>query len=92
VRWMRTGVWTADDDPNADATIRFPEQPAWFRSNLDMPGIAEALRKTGFSEGEVSGIMGTNWLRFFRSSFEPAATRLGASDGAPALSDPHTAA
>jgi membrane dipeptidase len=92
VRWMRTGQWASDDDPNADASIRFPEQPSWFRSNLDMPGIAKALRKTGFSGGEVSGIMGMNWLRFFRSSFEPAATRLGASDGAPALSDPHTAA
>ncbi|MEJ2121930.1 MAG: membrane dipeptidase [Alphaproteobacteria bacterium] len=96
VRWMRTGKWADDEDPNgdpnADGAIRFPEQPSWFRSNLDMPGIADALRKTGFSEGEVSGIMGMNWLRFFRSSFEPAASGLGASDGAPALSDPHTAA
>jgi microsomal dipeptidase-like Zn-dependent dipeptidase len=92
VRWMRTGVWSEDDDPNADGAIRFPDQPGWFRSNLDMPGIAEGLRKTGFSESEVSGIMGMNWLRFFKSSFEPAATGSGASESAPAMSKPHTAA
>jgi len=98
VRWMRTGVWEAAEaaDPTGGAkdgeAMRFPEQPAWFRSNLDMPGIAEGLRKSGFSEGEVSGIMGMNWLRFFESSFVPAAAGSGASDRVPAISDPDRAA
>lgn len=98
VRWMRTGIWdqTGDGDATAgDAThgaMRFPDQPSWFRSNLDMPGIASGLRATGFSQDEVSGIMGMNWLRFFGSSFYPAAAETDAREPAPATSDPHRAA
>lgn len=99
VRWMRTGSWDAEDPGDSTGgaksgeVMRFPEQPSWFRSNLDMPGLAEGLRKTGFSEGEVSGIMGMNWLRFFEASFVPAAAAgSGASDRVPAISDPDRAA
>lgn len=98
VRWMRTGNWDEANGTNAtseDAThgaMGFPDQPSWFRSNLDMPGVAEGLRATGFSPDEVSGIMGMNWLRFFQSSFEPAAAGLDARELAPAESDPHRAA
>jgi len=98
VRWMRTGIWDQSDDAGAATMgtapepIRFPDQPSWFRSNLDMPGLANGLRATGFSRDEVSGIMGMNWLRFFSSSFEPAAAKTIAREPAPATSDPHRAA
>jgi microsomal dipeptidase-like Zn-dependent dipeptidase len=29
----------------------------------DLPGIVDALAKAGFSEKEVNGIMGENWLK-----------------------------
>jgi microsomal dipeptidase-like Zn-dependent dipeptidase len=46
--------------------------PAWFRDNRDLRGLADGLRRTGLSAGEVEGILGGNWLRFFAASFGPA--------------------
>ena len=75
VRWMRTGVWEADAVAGSEAAtgahgaMRFPDQPNWFRSNLDMPGVADGLSAVGFSSDEVAGVMGMNWLRFFEHSF-----------------------
>lgn len=60
VQWMRDGRWT-----HARSDARFPAQPIWFRDNRDWDGIAEGLRKAGFSDTEVGGILGENWLRFW---------------------------
>jgi len=98
VRWMRTGVREDAGDGEAagrDAThgaMRFPDQPAWFRSNLDLPGIAAGLRAAGFSRDEVSGIMGMNWLRFFERSFVPAGAAREVREPVEAAPDPHGAA
>lgn len=75
VRWMRSGVREDGTTPPPDSVkdVGFPEQPAWFRSNADFPGIAAGLRAAGFSESEVAGIMGDNWHRFFAHAFEPQA-------------------
>ena len=67
VQWMRDGRWTFNRSGAA-----FPEQPAWFRSNRDWDGIAEGLRRAGFSPGETAGIMGENWLRFLERALCPA--------------------
>lgn len=74
VEWMRTGRWTKGVDYGEGSADRpgFPPQPDWFRSNLDFGNIEEGLRKVGFSEAEVAGIMGDNWKRFFDESFGPA--------------------
>ncbi|WP_298438166.1 membrane dipeptidase [uncultured Jannaschia sp.] len=74
VEWMRTGRWTKAVDygeGSADAP-GFPPQPDWFRDNRDVPGLAEGLRAAGFDAGEVDGIMGDNWLRFYEAGFGPA--------------------
>jgi membrane dipeptidase len=42
--------------------------PAEMDSIADMPKIASALGEAGFSETEVNGIMGENWLRFLRKT------------------------
>jgi len=42
--------------------------PAELDTIADLPRIAEALLKSGFSENEVSGVMGENWLRVLRNS------------------------
>jgi membrane dipeptidase len=39
--------------------------PEEIRTSADMPRIAEALAAGGFGEGDVEGIMGGNWVRFF---------------------------
>jgi len=73
VRWMRSGVWEDENTPPPDSVkgVRFPEMPAWFRSNEDFPGIAEGLQSVGFSDEETAGIMGNNWYRFMADAFEP---------------------
>ena len=67
VEWMRTGRWTRARAERA----RFPDQPVWFRSNLDWSGIEEGLRKTGFSGDETQAIMGGNWYRFLTGALGP---------------------
>lgn len=75
VRWMRSGVWEDANTPPPESIkhVRFPDMPSWFRSNEDFPGIARALRETGFSAEETAGIMGNNWFRFMERAFEPQA-------------------
>lgn len=75
VEWMRTGRWTkaVDYGEGSASAPGFPPMPGWFQDNRDFPGLAGGLRQAGFSEAEVAGIMGGNWLRFFASSFGPAA-------------------
>ncbi|MEM9499450.1 MAG: membrane dipeptidase [Pseudomonadota bacterium] len=71
VEWMRTGRWTKQTDygEGSAAAPGFPPQPGWFRDNRDFGRIEEGLRATGFSDPEIAGLMGDNWLRFFESSF-----------------------
>lgn len=38
--------------------------PAELGTIADLPKIANALANAGFSEREVEGIMGQNWIRF----------------------------
>lgn len=74
VEWMRCGRWTkrVDHGEGSAAAPGFPPQPPWFRDNRDWPGIEAGLRAAGFSQAEVAGIMGENWLRFYDTGFGPA--------------------
>jgi len=75
VEWMRVGRWTREIDHgegSADAA-GFPDQPEWFADNRSMPGLADGLRKAGFSEEDTGKILGNNWLRFFDTNFGPKA-------------------
>jgi len=42
--------------------------PAEIDTIADLPKIADALLEAGFSEKEVKGIMGDNWLRFLKNA------------------------
>ena len=42
--------------------------PAEVDTIADLPKIADALLEAGFSEKEISGIMGENWLRLLKNS------------------------
>ncbi|MEM9435211.1 MAG: membrane dipeptidase [Pseudomonadota bacterium] len=74
VSWMRNGRWSKELDfgEGSAAAPGFPEQPAWFRDNRDFANIARGLADIGFDPGEVDGIMGGNWRRFYRKSFGAA--------------------
>ncbi|MEM8822335.1 MAG: membrane dipeptidase [Pseudomonadota bacterium] len=71
VEWMRVGRWTKDIDYGEGSANApgFPPMPDFFGGNRDFPGLATGLREVGFSEAEVDGILGENWLRFFDRSF-----------------------
>ncbi len=76
VEWMRTGRWSKQIDygEGSAATPGFPPQPDWFRDNRDFDRIEAGLRAVGFDEGEVAGLMGENWHRFFEENFAPHPT------------------
>jgi len=73
VEWMRVGRWskTVDYGEGSAAAPGFPPMPGWFRDNRDFGTIADGLRATGLDAGEVAGIMGGNWYRFFADNFGP---------------------
>ncbi|WP_291731164.1 membrane dipeptidase [Leisingera sp. F5] len=73
VEWMRVGRWSKEIDygEGSAAAPGFPEMPSWFKDNRDFGNIEEGLRATGMNDGEVSGIMGGNWHRFFAENFGP---------------------
>ncbi len=73
VTWMRNGRWTKTIDygEGSASAAGFPDQPSWFHDSRDFGNIEAALHKVGFSDSEVGGIMGGNWLRFYDRSFKP---------------------
>ena len=76
VEWMRVGRWSKEIDygEGSAAAPGFPPQPEWFKDNRDFGNLATGLRKVGFDEAEVAGLMGDNWLRFYDENFGPART------------------
>ena len=73
VEWMRVGRWTKDIDygEGSAANAGFPPMPSWFQDNRHFDAIATGLHKQGFSQADVAGIMGDNWLNFYDASFGP---------------------
>ena len=74
VEWMRVGRWTKDIDygEGSAANAGFPPMPSWFQDNRHFDAIATGLHKQGFSQADVAGIMGDNWLNFYDASFGSA--------------------
>lgn len=74
VEWMRNGRWSKETDfgEGTASAPGFPDMPDWFQDNRHFGNIEAGLLKAGFSEAEVAGIMGGNWLRFYDESFGPA--------------------
>ena len=50
----------------------FPIQPNWFKSNKDFINIKDGLKHIGFDNDEINSIMGLNWMKFFKNSFNKA--------------------
>lgn len=73
VEWMRVGRWTKEIDygEGSASNAGFPPMPEWFNDNRDFHKIETGLKQTGFSDDEVAGIMGENWLRFYDENFGP---------------------
>jgi microsomal dipeptidase-like Zn-dependent dipeptidase len=73
VEWMRVGRWSKviDYGEGSAAAPGFPPQPDWFRDNRDFGNIEGGLRAVGMDQGEIDGIMGGNWHRFYAENFTP---------------------
>ncbi len=71
VQWMRIGRWTFPPAGSPDASATFPQQPSWFADNRDFGKIRDGLAKAGFKDQDIAGILGDNWYRFIKASFDP---------------------
>jgi len=71
VEWMRVGRWTKEIDygEGSAAAPGFPPMPDWYQDNRDFGNIAQGLADVGFSQPEIEGVMGDNWLRFYELNF-----------------------
>ena len=69
VEWMRNGTWSKSRNYGEGSKNKpgFPKQPAWFEDARGFANIEEGLKKIGFSEIEVDGILGNNWYNFYKN-------------------------
>ena len=44
----------------------FPKQPDWFIDARGFFNLEKGLKKVGFSENEIDGILGNNWYNFYK--------------------------
>jgi membrane dipeptidase len=71
--WWRYARWSRESAPAEQMQIAPHEGWSdWFRSPASIQNIASELNRRGFSDEEISKIMGGNWLRVFGESFTPS--------------------
>jgi microsomal dipeptidase-like Zn-dependent dipeptidase len=68
VEWMRNGTWTKAKNYGEGSKKKpgFPKQPNWFLYARGFKNIDKGLKKIGFNEDEVNGILGNNWYNFYK--------------------------
>tara|TARA_B100001964_G_scaffold234788_1_gene293861 strand:+ start:1038 stop:2018 length:981 start_codon:yes stop_codon:yes gene_type:complete len=68
VEWMRNGTWikTKDYGEGSSSDVNFSKQPNWFKDAKGFKNLEQGLKKIGFSENDVNGILGNNWYNFYR--------------------------
>jgi len=69
VEWMRNGTWTKAKDygEGSSKNPNFPKQPNWFEDARGFKNLEKGLKKVGFSENDVNGILGNNWYNFYKN-------------------------
>ncbi len=69
VEWMRNGTWTKKKNFGEGSKSKpgFPKQPDWFEDARGFKNLEKGLKKVGFSEIEVDGILGNNWYNFYKT-------------------------
>ena len=68
VEWMRNGTWTKSRNYGEGSRNKpgFPKQPDWFLDARGFKNLERGLKKVGFFESEVNGILGNNWYNFYK--------------------------
>ena len=69
VEWMRNGTWTKSKNYGEGSKNKpgFPKQPIWFEDARGFKNLENGLKKTGFNQEEVEGILGNNWYNFYKN-------------------------
>ena len=68
VEWMRNGTWTKIENFGEGSKNKpgFPKQPDWFLDARGFTNLESGLKKTGFNDEEINGILGNNWYNFYK--------------------------
>ena len=68
VEWMRNGTWTKAKNFGEGSKDKagFPKQPNWFLDARGFKNLESGLKKIGFNDEEVNGILGNNWYNFYK--------------------------
>jgi len=68
VEWMRNGSWSKSKNYGEGSKNKpgFPKQPDWFLDARGFSNIEKGLKKAGFSDTEIHGILGNNWYNFYK--------------------------
>ena len=68
VEWMRNGTWTKVKNYGEGSKDKpeFPKQPDWFLDARGFKNLDIGLKKIGFNENEINGILGNNWYNFYK--------------------------
>jgi len=68
VEWMRNGTWTKAKNYGEGSKGKpgFPKQPEWFIDARGFKNLEQGLKKVGFNNDEVNGILGNNWYNFYK--------------------------
>ena len=68
VEWMRNGTCakTKNFGEGSKTKSGFPKQPEWFLDARGFKNLEENLKKVGFNENEIDGILGNNWFNFYK--------------------------
>jgi len=69
VEWMRNGTWSKSKNFGEGSKNKpgFPKQPEWFEDARGFKNLELGLKKIGFSENEINGILGNNWFNFYKN-------------------------
>ena len=68
VEWMRNGTWSKGKNYGEGSKNKpgFPMQPDWFQDARGFLNLETGLKKVGFSEIEIDGVLGNNWYNFYK--------------------------
>ena len=68
VEWMRNGTWAKSKNFGEGSKNKpgFPDQPDWFLDARGFNNLEKGLKKIGFRDDEVDGILGNNWYNFYK--------------------------
>jgi len=68
VEWMRNGSWSKSKNYGEGSKKKagFPNQPDWFLDARGFKNLEIGLKKIGFKENEINGILGNNWYNFYK--------------------------